>query len=97
MYSGKSSELIRRIRRFHSIAMRVKVINHKDDNRYGVTGVETHYGDTIKAIRLSKLANFIKHYIKNGYPLDVARITSKATVAIHVPPESTVTATHAAG
>ena len=58
MFSGKSTELIRRIRRFQSIGKKVCVINHNSDTRT-TDKVETHYGDTIKAIKYVHLMNFI--------------------------------------
>ena len=39
MFSGKSTELIRRIRRFQSIGKRVMVVNHTLDNRDGSSNV----------------------------------------------------------
>lgn len=74
MFSGKSTELIRRIRRFQSIGKRVRVINHHIDDRYGDSGIETHYGDNIKAVKLSKLKNFIERYKSMEYSVDVVCI-----------------------
>ena len=58
MFSGKSTELIRRIRRFQSIGKKVCVINHNSDIRT-TDKVETHYGDNLKALKYVHLMNFI--------------------------------------
>jgi thymidine kinase len=42
MFSGKSTELIRHIRRYRSIGKRLVIINHTLNNRYESTGVTTH-------------------------------------------------------
>ena len=47
MFSGKSTELIRRIRRFQSIGKKVCVINHNSDTRT-TDKVETHYETILK-------------------------------------------------
>lgn len=57
MFSGKSTELIRRIRRFQSIGKRVCVINHGADIRTD-DKVQTHYGDNVKAMKFEHLFNF---------------------------------------
>ena len=58
MFSGKSTELIRRVRRYQSIGKKVCVINHNADTRTG-DKVETHYGDTVKALKCVHLSNFM--------------------------------------
>ena len=57
MYSGKTTELLRRVRRFQSIGKRVLVLNHALDKRYG-DGVHTHYGDGTVAVQLESLQSF---------------------------------------
>jgi thymidine kinase len=56
MFSGKSSELQRRVRRNVAIGKRVLVVNHSDDNRYG-TGetVVTHDGGAMKALKINHI------------------------------------------
>lgn len=56
MFSGKSSELRRRVNRFKSIGKRVLVVNHKLDNRYSDKEVVvTHSGEMLDAIKVSDL------------------------------------------
>jgi len=73
MYSGKTTELLRRVRRFESIDKRVMVFNHTLDDRYG-EGVHTHYGDGTKAIKLHKLASFDKCFEHFTRKIDVVAI-----------------------
>lgn len=42
MFAGKSTELIRRARRFQTIHKKMFVINHVFNNRYGSTAITTH-------------------------------------------------------
>lgn len=55
MFSGKSSELIRRIRRYQSIHKKVLCINYINDTRYGENNIITHDQTKEKAIFISKL------------------------------------------
>lgn len=73
MYSGKTTELIRRVRRFESIGKRVLVFNHALDTRYG-EDVHTHYGDSTKAIKLHKLSSFDKCFGRFERKVDVVAI-----------------------
>lgn len=67
MFSGKSTELIRRIRRFQSIGKRVMVVNHTLDNRDGSSNVATHYGDNVDSLKYSNLMNFVNIYNLSNY------------------------------
>jgi thymidine kinase len=58
MFSGKSTELIRRIRRYQSIGKKVCVINHNADTRTD-NKVQTHYGDNIDSLKYAHLMNFV--------------------------------------
>jgi len=49
MFSGKSDELIRRMRRAKIAKQRVIVFKHRIDNRYAVSHVASHDGTTIEA------------------------------------------------
>ena len=51
MYSGKSTELIARVKRFKSIGMRCLVINHSADTRVGGDFVQTHDKIKLNAIK----------------------------------------------
>ena len=56
MYSGKSTELLRRVNRYKSIGKRVLVVNHSLDKRYSDEPVMvTHSGETMDAIKVDDL------------------------------------------
>ena len=60
MYSGKSTELQRQVKRFNSIHKKVMVIKHNSDTRYDSGQyLSTHDGTKIKCIGLDNL-NFIR-------------------------------------
>ena len=50
MFSGKSTELLRRCRRYKSIGKTVVLINHTEDTR-SKKAVKTHTNDTELAIK----------------------------------------------
>ncbi len=57
MFSGKSTELIRMVRRFRIIGKDVMVVNHLIDNRYSdKDDVVSHSGQGISGIKVSKLS-----------------------------------------
>lgn len=51
MYSGKSTELIRRIQRLKSIGMRCLVVNHTNDTRVAGEFIQSHDGNKVSAIK----------------------------------------------
>lgn len=55
MFSGKTTELMRRIRRLKSIGMRCVVINHASDTRVEGAFVQTHDGFKLPAIKTPDL------------------------------------------
>lgn len=56
MYSGKSTELMRRVHRYKSIGKRVLVVNHSLDTRYSKGPVMvTHSGEQMDAIKVEDL------------------------------------------
>lgn len=59
MFSGKSTELIRRINRFKSIGKTVVCINHKIDIRSPKDVIKTHENDVLPALKTDKLMNII--------------------------------------
>lgn len=62
MYSGKSTELIRRIRKHQAIKTKVLVVNHLSDNRYSTRDTTTtHSGDSVKAIKLTNIKDVTKY------------------------------------
>jgi len=50
MFSGKTEEMIRRVRRAMIAKQQVQVFKPQIDGRYGVGYVSTHYGEKIEAI-----------------------------------------------
>ena len=65
MFSGKSSELIRRINREKSINKKILVINYISDNRYDSNSVVTHDNLKVNCLKLEKLE--IDENIINSY------------------------------
>ena len=58
MFSGKSTELMRRVSCLKSIGHRVLVINHSSDDRYStVDEVVTHGGHTMKSVKTETLCD----------------------------------------
>jgi len=55
MYSGKSTELMRRVKRVKSIGMHCLVINHSNDTRVDGEFVQTHDGSTLAAVKTDDL------------------------------------------
>ena len=78
MYSGKSTELMRRVKRVQSIGMRCLIINHANDTRVQGDFVQTHDGNTLAATKtddlllVSSLGNFSLFKLSAlGTPLQV--------------------------
>jgi len=63
MFSGKSTELIRRINREKSINKKILVINYSGDNRYATNAVATHDQMKMNCLKLNKLSDFNKGMI----------------------------------
>lgn len=55
MYSGKSTELIRRVKRYKSIGMKCCVINHSNDTRVDGEYIKTHDGTSLHAVKTSDI------------------------------------------
>lgn len=55
MFSGKTTELIRRIHRSRSIGMKVFVVHHQKDTRYDVGVICTHLQEKISSYPCSNL------------------------------------------
>lgn len=55
MYSGKTTELLRRVNRHRAVGQKVLVINHSIDNRYNATGIVTHDKYTVNSTKCSTL------------------------------------------
>ena len=65
MFSGKSTELIRRINREKSINKKILVINYIHDNRYSTDSIATHDNGVVKCIKLKFLSELNKEQIEN--------------------------------
>ena len=60
MFSGKSTELIRRINRYKVLGKKILVINHKLDQRYSENSISTHSNMMLECLSIHKL-NDIKN------------------------------------
>lgn len=65
MFSGKSTELLRRCKRYTLSGKKVLLINHTCDTRYGENIVGTHDGAASSALALSDFTNLVE--ITKGY------------------------------
>lgn len=59
MFSGKSTELIRRVRNYRQINKKILTINFIDDTRYGTDKIVTHDKISEKAICISNLKSIL--------------------------------------
>jgi len=57
MFSGKSSELIRRVKRHQAIKESVLVINSSKDTRSPQEVIRTHNSDTLSCVKVSDLSS----------------------------------------
>ena len=58
MYAGKSTELIRMIRRYQLLKKNIFIINHSINNRYGSNGITTHNRECVDNVHITdKLAS----------------------------------------
>lgn len=65
MYSGKSEELIRRVRRAEIAKQKVLVFKPAIDNRYSKKDVVSHCGDKIEAIAVSNSRDILNYIDKD--------------------------------
>jgi thymidine kinase len=61
MFSGKSEELLRRVRRAELARQRVQVFKPSLDNRYGLASVNSHDGRKAEAIAVDSPATILEH------------------------------------
>jgi len=61
MYSGKTSELIRRIQRAEIAEQKVKCFKPVIDNRYSETEIGTHDGKTVEALMVKDSRQLVSH------------------------------------
>lgn len=71
MFAQKTTELLRRIRKFESIGYRVLVINYSKDNRYGSNIIASHDVVTRDAVCIDKLAMIDKEVRSSHYDVVV--------------------------
>lgn len=64
MFSGKTTELLRRIKRYQVATYSCLVIKYENDNRYDNVGVSTHDRQTYQAVSCSKLSDVMQIAIK---------------------------------
>jgi thymidine kinase len=67
MYSGKSSELLKIIKKYKLLDIDIITINHSLDNRYGSNKIVTHDGNEIDCVQTDILMSLKKNknYIKS--------------------------------
>jgi thymidine kinase len=65
MFSGKSTELIRRINREKSINKKILVINYISDNRYSSNSIATHDNTKVLSLKLENLSQISIDMINN--------------------------------
>ena len=56
MFSGKSEEMIRRLRRAEIAGQRVVIFKPQIDDRYGATDVVSHAGARMRAVPITSVA-----------------------------------------
>jgi thymidine kinase len=61
MFSGKSEELIRRVRRAEIARQKVQVFKPSLDNRFGHGSVNSHDGRAAEAIAIERAADIVQH------------------------------------
>lgn len=61
MFSGKSEELIRRVRRARIAKQTVQIFKPSVDDRYGIDSVNSHDGREIKAIAIEEAAEMLDY------------------------------------
>jgi len=68
MYSGKSTEIIRLVRKYKAIDKSIMIVNHSSDNRYGEKQISTHNHTNETCYSLSNLDDVfkLKHYLMSN-------------------------------
>jgi thymidine kinase len=64
MFSGKSTELIRRINREKSINKKIIIINYLHDNRYSSNSISTHDFLKVNCVKVEKLTELPNDLLK---------------------------------
>ena len=58
MFSGKTTELIRRCKRWMSVGLRVIIVNHSSDTRQETTNVISHDGVEMESLSLNTITSY---------------------------------------
>lgn len=64
MFSGKTSELIRRVNREKSISKKILVVNYIADNRYSTSSVASHDNVKLGSLKLARLSEITENMIQ---------------------------------
>ncbi|MDB5083264.1 MAG: thymidine kinase [Bacilli bacterium] len=59
MFSGKSEELIRRVKRAQIAKLKIQVFKPAIDNRYNLSAVASHSGEQVEAIAVTGIAHLL--------------------------------------
>lgn len=65
MFAQKTTELLRRVRRYKSIGFKVLVVNFIGDNRYGHEVIASHDKEVEKAVCVERLKS-VDHLVRSG-------------------------------
>lgn len=65
MFAQKTTELLRRIRRYKSIGYKVLIVNYAADQRYGEDCIASHDRDTETAVCVEQLSA-VNHLVETG-------------------------------
>jgi thymidine kinase len=57
MFSGKTTDMLRRVRRYHIAGRRTMVVKYAKDTRYSATDCATHDGNAADAVSAMRLAD----------------------------------------
>jgi len=84
MFSGKTEELIRRVRRAHYAHQRTQVFKSSLDNRYGVATINSHSEQAIEAIAVEKPGDIPTHLESDTHvvAIDEAQFFDGSLVAV---------------
>ncbi len=84
MFSGKTTEMIRRCRRRMSVGLNVVILNHKLDNRNGTTNVVTHDGIQMVSIPCDSVTNYeiLKDY--DVIAIDEAQFFNDLSTSVNI-------------
>ena len=84
MFSGKSEELIRRMRRAEIAGQRVLIAKPQIDDRYDISHVVSHSGHRLRAVGVGEAANILS--VVEGCQvvgIDEAQFFDAAVVEVH--------------